>query len=364
MDRSNIHRYIRRIKIAGAGSNKPENSRGTIRNISKRKWAAISVFLVALLAFSAFAATRSLHKQAASSSVALHSPAPSAEVANDAPAVLNANVGGAQAFGEQPPQSQRDASAPNTTAAQAKPWDRKIIRTATIQLTVKDVLTSVDKVQLLAAQHGGYVFQSDSHQDGEYTVSSITIQVPTQEFDRIMPELRKLDGQVKKITSENVSSNDVTEEYTDLNSQLRNLQATEARVLALQQKADKLEDILTLDQQLRQVQGDIERIQGRLNFLSNHSDLSSITVSISPDKLPAQPAESETAMGWDPGQVAAKAWNASIEMLSGVATVAITVVVFLWWAVPLLLVGLWLASRSRRRTAPAMPPAAMGGPSA
>ncbi len=248
---------------------------------------------------------------------------------------------------------------------QNKPWDRKIIRTATLQVTVKDVGSSVDRVRLLADQHGGYVFQSDSHADGDYTIATITIQVPTQEFDRIMPELRKLDGQVKKITSENVASSDVTEEYTDLNSQLRNLQATEARVIALQQKADKLEDILTLDQQLRQIQGDIERIQGRLTFISNRSDMSSITVTLNPDKPIVEPTVEptpEAAKVWDPAAVAQKAWDASLQVLSGVATVAITIGVFLWWLIPIVLIAFVVAVRGRKRSGGAITPSGQQAP--
>jgi hypothetical protein len=244
------------------------------------------------------------------------------------------------------------------TQAQTQPWDRKIIRTATLQLTVKDVSQAVDKVQTLASLHGGLVFQEDSHQEGDFTVASITIQVPSQEFDKIMPELKKLDGLVKKVGQSAVSSSDVTEEYTDLQSQLRNLQATETRLLALQQKAEQLTDILALDQQLRQIQGDIERIQGRLNFLTKRSDMSSITVSLLPETLPIAQTEPEPATGWQPGEIALKAWNASLDMLASVATVLITIAVFMWWAAPLVLVLAWIALRARRRPATPMTPPA------
>lgn len=350
MDRSNIQqRYIRRIKAIFPASGKAPGKSTPSPNTARRRRTAMSLLVVALLAVSVFAARlgSSFNSQLApmaSPAAIVSSPSLSAgasvNTAQEYAAYGNSTVGGTA-----PSQPKTDTTQSQT---QSKPWDRKIIRTATLQLTVKDVATGVDKVRLLAAQHGGYVFQSDSHQQGEYAVSSITIQVPTQEFDRIMPELRKLDGQVSKITSENVTSSDVTEEYTDLNSQLRNLQATEARLLALQQKAEKLEDILMLDQQLRQLQGDIERIQGRLNFLNDRSDMSSITVSLSPANLPVSLTEPQPAKAWDPGEIALRAWNASLEMLSAVGTVAITVGVFLWWAIPVLLVAFVIMQRNRR----------------
>jgi hypothetical protein len=221
-------------------------------------------------------------------------------------------------------------------------WDRKIIRTATLQLTVKSVTTSLDQVRALAGAHGGYVTQSESHQSGDYTVATITLQVPVQEFDNVIPLLRQMG---LKPAQETISSSDVTEEYVDLQAQLRNLQATEARLLALQQKADALADVLAVDRELRQVQGDIEQAQGRLNYLSTRAAMSTITVSLYPEALPA-PVSVEP--GWDPVSIADHAWAASLDLLTGAAGVLITVAVFLWWTVPLLLLG-WLFFRPRRR---------------
>jgi hypothetical protein len=230
------------------------------------------------------------------------------------------------------------------TQPQPPDWDRMIIRTATLQMRVKDVQASLDQVRSLAGAHGGYVSQSDSHQEGDYTVSSLTIQVPAREFDSVISSIHKITG---KTISENVSSSDVTDEYTDLQSQLRNLQATESRMLALMQKATTIEDTLSLDRELRQIQGQIEQIQGRINFLGKRSEMSSITVSLYPDALPEEPVPATTT-GWNPGEIAARAWNASLELLAGVGTFLITVAVFMWWAVPLLLLAAWLAVRPRR----------------
>jgi Domain of unknown function (DUF4349) len=239
------------------------------------------------------------------------------------------------------------AAAPGGTvsgpAAPGAQWDRMIVRNATLQLKVKDVAASMDAVRGVASQHNGYITQSESHQDGNYTVATITVQVPAKEFDAVMPELRRLGV---KTLQENVTSSDVTEEYTDLQSQLRNLQATEARMLALQQKAGTLEDVLAVDRELRQVQGQIEQIQGRSNYLSKRAEMSSVTVTLSPDAVPVDPAP-QPATGWDPAAIAQHAWEASLDTLAGAGSVVISVVVFFWWAFPLVFL-LWLVLRTRR----------------
>lgn len=244
------------------------------------------------------------------------------------------------------------SSASTTTTSQA--WDRMLIREASIQLSVKDVGAGADSLVSLAAAHGGRVLRMESHQNGDYTVSSVTLQVPSTEFDKILPQLRRLDGQVKKVLSESISSQDVTEEYTDLQSQLRNLQATEGRMLALQQKADKLEDILALDRELRQIQGQIEQITGRTNYLSKRSEMSQITVELSPEGV-VEPNPAAGAQAWDPVQIASRAWEASLDLLARLGTVMISVVVFLWWLIPVALM-VWLVwRRGGRRSSAAAP---------
>ncbi|MEO8289325.1 MAG: DUF4349 domain-containing protein [Chloroflexota bacterium] len=238
-----------------------------------------------------------------------------------------------------------------------KAWDRMVIRTASLQLTVKDVGASVDRIRSLAGQHGGYVFSSESRQEGDYTYSTVTIQVPSAEFDQIMPTLRNMEGLVVKVSNENVTSTDVTEEFTDLQSQLRNLQATEARMLALQAKAENMDDILAIDRELRAVQGEIEQIQGRTNYISKRAEMSTITIQLSPQFAPAiEPPVSEPA--WQPFEAAVKAWNASLDMLAGLGTAVITYAVFLWWLAPLMLVSLFFLRRGRERASPVLAGAA------
>ena len=236
------------------------------------------------------------------------------------------------------------------TAAQS--WDRMVIRTATLQLTVKDVGATADRVMSLASQHGGYVTSSETNHQGDSVYSTITIQVPSRDFDQIMPLLEHMDGMVVKVVDESVTSSDVTEEYTDNQSQLRNLQATEGRMLALQAKADKMEDILAIDHELRDIQGQIETIQGRINYLSKRSEMSTVTITLWPESAPAPTiAPPVSAPAWEPFKVVENAWNASMVLLAFVSTLLISVAVFLWWLIPFCLIGALIVMWSRRRRA-------------
>jgi hypothetical protein len=107
-----------------------------------------------------------------------------------------------------------------------------------------------------------------------------------------------------------------------------------------------------VQRELGQVRGEIEKTQGRMNYLSHRADLSTIIVTLAPRALVATPE------GWQPVSTAERAWNASLTTLSRLADVLITVVVFFWWLIPPVLLGAWLLrSRLRARRGP-RPPAA------
>jgi len=343
---------IRRIKARFAGSGNGPVRRQTPssppdRSLKRRRLLSLAIVL-AVLACMALTVTANMGRNAAfapslSANKTLSQPIPQATAAM---AEMHFSVGselGGRASGSIPP------SEPNTGGANqpSNPnWDRMIIRTATLQIQVKDVAPSLDTVRNMAGAHGGYVSQSESRLEGENTVATITLQVPVREFDNVIAKLRKVGI---KTLGENVSSSDVTEEYTDLQSQLRNLQATEQRMLVLMQKAERIEDILALDREMRQIQGEIERTQGRLNYLGKRSEMSTITVSLYPEAAAVAPL-TKPAEAWDPVQVAQRAWEASLELLSGIASAVITVAVFMWWAIPFLLLAAWLARRPRRQS--------------
>lgn len=355
MERLNLRRIKARFGGTGQGSARKASGSSPDGSLRRRRLLSLAIVL-AVLACMALTVTANMGRNAAF--------APNVSM-NMALTQANAQATAGMAESEFAMRSGSDSSpaaearevAPATGGANqpANPnWDRMIIRTATLQIQVKDVASTLDTVRNMAGAHAGYVSQSESRIEGEYTVATITMQVPVREFDNVISKLRKVG--IKPL-GENISSSDVTEEYTDLESQLRNLRATEQRMIALMQKAERIEDILALDREMRQIQGEIERTQGRLNYLGKRSEMSTIMVSLYPEVAAVAPL-TKPAEAWDPIQVAQRAWEASLELLSGIASAVITVAVFMWWAIPFLLLAAWLARRPRRQVVAPQSPSA------
>ncbi len=158
--------------------------------------------------------------------------------------------------------------------------ERMIVRTGEISLIVKDVVDVQGEVTQLAVRLGGYVVSSRISGEEEDRRGWISIRVPDEKFEQALTEIRDLSVRVE---SESTDSQDVTEKYVDLQSRLKNAQATENQYLALLQKAENVEDILRIYERLSQVRSEIEQIKGRMQYLERTSSMSLISVRLEPE---------------------------------------------------------------------------------
>jgi len=139
---------------------------------------------------------------------------------------------------------------------QAWATERMIVRTADMWLVVNNVPVVIDQVTGMADGFSGYVVSSGVWKEGERLVGSIAIRVPAEHFDDAMRALR---GMAVEVTSESTSSKDVTEEYVDLSAELKNLEATEEQYLRLMEKAEAVDDMLSIQRELSRTRGEIEQ---------------------------------------------------------------------------------------------------------
>ena len=151
---------------------------------------------------------------------------------------------------------------------------RIIVYTVDMTLEVADVAASVDTVSALAQQMGGWVVSTSR---AEKHRGFIAVRVPADRLDEVVGRLR---GIASEVVSEVSSSRDVTDEYVDLTSRLGNLQAAEAALLRLFDRAQTVEEALEVRRTLTDVQGEIEVLKGRIAFLEQTSAFSLVNVTL------------------------------------------------------------------------------------
>jgi hypothetical protein len=161
----------------------------------------------------------------------------------------------------------------------AIPTERMIVRNGDISLMVEDVVNARDEIEQLAAGVGGWVVNSNIYGEEEEMRGWISIRVPSDKFDQALAELRAL---AVRVTSESTSTQDITEEYVDLQSRLKNAEATEGQYLALLEQAEEVDDILSIYEALSRIRYEIEQIKGRMQYLEQTSAMSLISVSLTP----------------------------------------------------------------------------------
>lgn len=243
-------------------------------------------------------------------------------------------------------------SAPGTGSGSGGSFDllgRQIIRNGAIDLEVDSVADAFEQVSAIATAAGGFVAESSffgrTGEDGDQQSARLTLRVPADQFDAVVSELRIVGAEVVSVS---VSSQDITGQVTDLQSELRSLLAVEARYLELLNRAESIGDILTVQDRLNLTRSQIDRTQGRMQLLEGLADLATISVALRPVPVPPAPMVDE---GGGPFAAAQDAWQASLNTLTAIATVALVVVVYSWWLVPVLALAALLA----RRFAPAWP---------
>jgi len=233
---------------------------------------------------------------------------------------------------------------------------RKMIMVSTLELAVDDVAAGFEDVGTIAAAEGGFIASSAYGHQGDRETASVTIRVPADRYQDALARVRKL-GDVR---SEDTNSNDVTQEYTDLQSRMRSLQAALQQYLQFLNRAGDIGQVLQVQDRINQTQDEIEQVQGRINLLNNQTDLATITAHLAPPVVAKQPRAGGAR---SPLEVAADAFAASLAVLKGIATVALAVAAFSWWLLPLAAAGWYFGRRQlradrERRAAPPAPPAA------
>jgi molybdopterin converting factor small subunit len=160
--------------------------------------------------------------------------------------------------------------------------DRMVIYNAYLTIVVDDVSVVMDQITDLAKNNGGFVVNSSIGEDQNRLYAYISFRVLSTKFDETLQALHNIATDVK---SEQTTGQDVTEEYTDLASKLRNLEASEAQLLELMERAGTIEEILAVQKELVSTREQIEVTKGRMQYLEQSSDLALFTVTLEQSKL-------------------------------------------------------------------------------
>ena len=216
-----------------------------------------------------------------------------------------------------------------------------------IRLGHGDLNKAVHRASLVVARYGGFI-SSSNISSGRHASSTIVLRVPADRFDQAMTDLTG--PGIGSVRSQRVSGEDVGQQFVDLSARARNLRAQSRALIRLMNQAVTVSDTIKIQNELFDIQGQIEELDGRLRYLHDQADMSTITM------LLAQPAAARHHPGHATaiGSALRRSWQRATDVVTAVIVGAGVVIPVALLALVALLAAAWLLPVVRRRTSQAI----------
>lgn len=256
--------------------------------MKKRGWAAVSALLLFL--FVSFGCASHASSGAAGGGGPSAPPATSAIGMADEAQTFGTRADAAASSGAAKPAAEKQANAaaaPSTADA-----GRKIVKSAEMTVETEHYDKSASDFQAAVAKFGGYIESSDIQGAGVNAgdtnrTAAYTVRVPADKLDSFLDSA----GAVGCVTAKSIHGQDITQSYTDSDARLKALKEERDRILELMNKATKIEDVITIEQRLTDVQNQIEQLTANLKNMDSLVALSTVTVTIKEVEAVQQPAQ-------------------------------------------------------------------------
>jgi hypothetical protein len=205
----------------------------------------------------------------------------------------------------------------------AKPVQiRTVSHEAALSLVVKNVKTAVDAIVHYAETVGGYMVNSSVSNPNEISSGTVVIRVPA---NRLKATLKYLREQSVQVVSESLSGEDITDQYTDIDTKLATLNASKKKFEAILEKAVTVPETLSVQQEVLNLQDQIDQLKGQKKYMEESVKFSRITINISTDELALPYAPNET---WRPEVIFKQAFRSLVGTLRGLGSLLIWVVTY------------------------------------
>lgn len=219
--------------------------------------------------------------------------------------------------------------------------DRMVVKDTSLSLQVKSVNQNIETIEKIAVNAGGYMVDSNLTIPEGAATGSITIRIPSEKREAVITSIK---ATAVKTVSEYVQGTDVTDQYQNLEEQLRLINISKTKFESIQAQALRIQDILEVQRELINLQSQIDSIKGQQKYLEQTSKLTKITIYLSTDEfaLPYTPDQP-----WRPDVIFKQAVRSLVGAFRSVATAAIWLLVYspIWGAV---LLVLWILRKKQK----------------
>ncbi|MCB0762549.1 MAG: DUF4349 domain-containing protein [Flavobacteriales bacterium] len=214
-----------------------------------------------------------------------------------------------------------------------QPQERKLIKEGNVAFETTDLRATRNTIVSATSAYRGYIASEREYNTHNGITNTITVRVPSASFDAFLADATQ---GVSKFDSKNISVQDVTEQYIDIEGRIKAKRELEARYLQVLEKANTIADILEIEKQLGVLRADLESIEGRLQYLQNQVGFSTLTFTFYEDTPEQSEFGKKIKNGFKSG------WQNFVGFIIGLT--------YLWPFILLLILGtLWFARWRKRK---------------
>jgi len=177
------------------------------------------------------------------------------------------------------------------------PTNRMIIHRAELQLNVKSLEDAQLTIEKKVSEYGGYIVESNVYRESKDSISGLlTVRIPEKHFQKFLTDA---EGEAAEVLKRNVTGEDITEQFIDLESRVKSKRTVEERLLEFMGKAEKTEDLLKISTDLSKVQEEIELLVGKMKYLENQTSFSTIEIAMYENSIVVPELDSKNLDTWE-----------------------------------------------------------------
>jgi len=201
--------------------------------------------------------------------------------------------------------------------------NRKVVTNTNFSLHVKNVDDTVENIRKKTSEMGGFMVNTDIRRDEAASSSNLQVRISSDQLVEFSKYLKTL---AVKVVYENISGNDITDQYVDYEEKLRSLESVKARFEEIMDEAETVDEIMNVQNRIFSIQSQIDSIKGQITYMDRSAATSLVSISISTDELslPYTPVKS-----WRPDVIMKEAIRAMISVLRAMGTVGIWLIAFI-----------------------------------
>ena len=153
--------------------------------------------------------------------------------------------------------------------------ERKLIKTGNVSFETNDLSATRNHIEQVLKKYNGYISTDNEYKSSQSITTSLTVRIPSKNFDAFLNEIS---SKVTRFDNKNISVNDVTEQFLDVEARLKVKKELEQRYSEILKKASSVKEIIEVERELNNVRLEIESMEGRLKYLQNQVSYSTLTI--------------------------------------------------------------------------------------